>query len=89
MKIKDYYKQIGIPVAEVGPKIKELNKAIEKFDMEIGADMTYQLDLMGTANECVKAVTLTVYLFQRKDNQETEKLENSEAEKKPEENHGI
>jgi hypothetical protein len=85
MKIKDYCKQIGIPVDEVGPKIKELNKAIEKLDMVIGADMTYQLDLMGTANECVKAVTLTVYLFQRKDNQETENLGNSEAVKNPEE----
>ena len=85
MKIKDYYKQIGIPVAEVGPKIKELNKAIEEHDMAIGADMTYQLDMMGTENECVKAVTLTVYLFQRKDDQKTENLGNSETVKNPEE----
>lgn len=85
MKIKDCYKKIGIPVAEVGPKLKELNKAIEAHDMAIGADMKYQLDMMGTENECVNAVTLTVYLFQRKDDQDPENLGNSKAVKNPEE----
>lgn len=85
MKIKDYCKKIGIPLVEVGPKIKELNKAIEAHDMAIGADMTYQLDMMGTENECVKAATLTVYFFQRKDDQDQENLGNSETVKNPEE----
>jgi hypothetical protein len=88
MKIKDYYKQVGIPLAEVGPKFKELNKAIEAHDMAIGADMTYQLDMIGTENECVKAVTLTVYLFQRKDDQDPEINGRTKAVKNPEETNG-
>lgn len=84
MKIKGYCKKIGIPLAEVGPKLKELNKASEAHDMAIGADMTYKLDMMGTENEYVKAVTLTVYFFQKEEAQATENLENSESVKNPE-----
>ena len=85
MKVCEYGHKIGIPVKEVGPRIQALNKAIKDQGMAIGADMTYSLDMMGTEHECVKAVTLTVYLFQKEDKQDQENLGNSETVKNPEE----
>lgn len=70
MKVKEYGKKIGIPLSEVGSRLEKLSKALNEQNMAIGADMTYQLEMLGTEKECVKAVTITVYLFQEKDNPE-------------------
>lgn len=78
MKVIEYGQKIGIPVKEVGPRIQALNKAIKDQDMAIGADMSYHLDMMGTEHECVKAVTLTIYIFQKKDEQNHESLGSSQ-----------
>lgn len=63
-------KKIGIPMSEVGSKLEKLSKVLNEQNMVVGADMTYQLEMLGTEKECVKAVTMTVYLFQEKDNPE-------------------
>lgn len=78
------YRHQGIPLKEVGGRLLELHKAIEEHDMAIGAEMDYHVDMVGTEQEQVRSATLTVYFFEK-----TGKLEKSEAEKKPEEHHGI
>ena len=71
------FRHQGIPLKEVGGRLLELHKAIEEHDMAIGAEMDYHVDMVGTEQEQVRSVTLTVYFFEK-----TEKLEKSEAEKK-------
>ena len=53
--------------------------------MAIGAELDYHVDFVGTENERVRSATLTVYFFEKKENQTPENLGNSETVKNPEE----
>ena len=83
--MKPFMKRVGIPLNKVGPKLLELEKAIEEHDMAIGAELDYHVDLVGTENERVRSATLTVYFFEKKEDQTPENLGNSKAVKNPEE----
>ena len=86
MKIKAIGTRIaGVPLEEVGPRLKELNEAIEKQSMAIGADTAYNLNFLPGDKYRVVSVTMTVYLFQKEDHKDRENLENSKAVKNPEE----
>lgn len=86
MKIESVKTRIaGIPLEEVGPRIKELNEAIEKQSMAIGADTAYNVNFLPGDKNRVVSVTMTVYLFQKEDRQDRENLGNSKAVKNPEE----
>lgn len=75
----------GIPLKEVGARLLELQKAIEEHDMAIGAEMDYHVDMVGTEQEQVRSATLTVYFFEKRDDQKTENCGNAETVKNPEE----
>ena len=86
MKIESINSRIaGIPVEEVGTRIKELNEAIDKQSMAIGADTAYNVNFLPGDKNRVVSVTMTVYLFQKEDHQDRENLGNSETVKNPEE----
>lgn len=72
----------GIPVEEVGPRLKELNEAIEKQSMAIGADTAYNVNFLPGYKNRVVSVTMTVYLFQKEDHQDRENVGYSEPQKK-------
>ena len=75
MKIESISTRIaGIPVEEVGPRIKELNEAIEKQSMAIGADTAYNVNFFPGEKNRVVSVTMTVYLFQKEDHQGPENI---------------
>ena len=75
----------GVPLEEVEPRLKELNEAIEKQSMAIGADTAYNVNFLPGEKNRVVSVTMTVYLFQKEDHQDHEKLGNSKTVKNPEE----
>jgi hypothetical protein len=86
MKIESISTRIaGIPLEEVGPRLKELNEAIEKQSMAVGADTAYNVNFLPGDKNRVVSVTMTVYLFQKEDHQDRENLGNSKAVKNPEE----
>lgn len=75
----------GIPLADVGSRLEELNKAIEEHDMAIGAETNCNLEIT-PVGKIVRSATITVYFFQKHEiNNPFENLGNSEAVKKPEE----
>ena len=86
MKIESISSRIaGIPVEEVGTRIKELNEAIDKQAMTIGADTAYNVNFLPGDKNRVVSVTMTVYLFPKEDHQDRENLGNSKVVKNPEE----
>ena len=57
------YKAIGIPLSEVGERIRQLNEAIKANDMIIKAGSNLEVEL--SRNETALSCTLTVYLFEK------------------------
>lgn len=57
------YRQIGIPLTEVGERLKHLNEAIKANDMVIKADSDLKVEI--SRNETALSCTLTVYLFEK------------------------
>ena len=53
--------QVGIPIEEVGKRVKELTEAIKKHDMDIGAESSININI-GPKEEAISA-TLTVYFL--------------------------
>lgn len=78
----------GVPLEEVGPRLKELNEAIEKQSMAIGADTAYNVNFLPGDKNKVVSVTMTVYLFQKEDHQSPEIDGRTKAVKNPEETNG-
>ena len=74
---------IGIPLEEVGLRLKELHNAITEKGMAIGAQTDCHLEI--TDSKHVNSATITVYFFQKEEEQTTENLGNSKAVKNPEE----
>ena len=73
MKIESISTRIaGIPLEEVGPKLKESNEAIENKSMAIGANTAYNVNFLPGNKNRVISVTMTVYLFQEEDCQDRE-----------------
>ena len=83
--MKTFMKHAGIPLNKVGPRLLELEKAIEEHAMAIGAELDYHVDFVGTENERVRSATLTVYFFEKEEDKTPENLGNSKAVKNPEE----
>ncbi len=71
---------IGITLEEVGLRLKELHNAITEKGMAIGAQTDCHLEI--TNSKYVNSATITVYFFQKEEDQN---LENSKAVKNPEE----
>lgn len=59
---------VGIPLVEVGQRLRELEDAIEKHDMRFGAQQDININL-GPNGDNVLSATLTVY-FVKTDSQE-------------------
>ena len=59
----------GIPYEEVGPRLKELDEALRKCDMAVGAETDIHLTL-GPAKDRVMSATITVYLLQKEEPEE-------------------
>ena len=63
---KNNVKMIGIPLKQAGEKLEKLNKAIEKLDMAVGAEVGYHLNIF-VRNEgkeqVVTSATIDVYFF--------------------------
>ena len=59
------YRQIGIPLTEVGERLRRLNEAIKANDMIIKADSDLKVEL--SRNETALSCTLTVYLFEKEE----------------------
>ena len=78
------FKREGIPLKEAGPRLLELEKAIEEHAMAIGAELDYHVDFVGE-NERVRSATLTVYFFEKEEDKTPENLGNSETVENPEE----
>ena len=57
---------IGISYEEVGPRLKELDEALQKCDMALGADTDIHLTV-GPEKDRVMSATITVYLLQKKE----------------------
>lgn len=57
------YRQIGIPLTEVGERLKQLNEAVKANDMIIKADSDLKVEI--SRNETALSCTLTVYLFEK------------------------
>lgn len=62
-RIKKMFRPAGIPLEEVGERLKELHDAIEKHDMAIGADTAYNLQFQLGSENIVQSATMTVYFF--------------------------
>lgn len=75
---------IGIPLEEVGLRLKELRNAITEKGMAIGAETNCNLEIT-SFGKIARSATITVYFFQKEEDQTTENLENSKAVKNPEE----
>ena len=63
--MKGMYKQIGIPLSEIGERIRKLNEAIKDNIMIIRADSNLNVEL--SRNETALSIQLTVYLFEEGD----------------------
>lgn len=63
--MKGMYKQIGIPLSEIGERIRKLNEAIKDNNMIIRADSNLNVEL--SRNETALSIQLTVYLFEEGD----------------------
>ena len=74
---------IGIPLEEVGPRLKELHNAITEKGMAIGAQTDCRLEI--TDGKHVNSAIITVYFIQKEEDQTSENLGNSESVKNPEE----
>ena len=59
-------KPVGIPYEEVGPRLKELNEAIRKYDMALGVETDIHLTI-GSVKDRVMSATITVYLLQKEE----------------------
>lgn len=69
--MKGMYKQIGIPLSEVGERIRKLNEAIKDNNMIIKADSNLNVEL--SRNETALSIQLTVYLFEEEEDKENGK----------------
>lgn len=69
--MKGMYRQIGIPLSEVGGRIKKLNEAIKDNNMVIKADSNLNVEL--SRNETALSIQLTVYLFEEEEDKENGK----------------
>ena len=63
--VMKHYRQIGIPLTEVGERLRQLNEAIKANDMVIKADSDLNVEL--SRNETALSVRLTVYLFEKEE----------------------
>ena len=59
-------KPAGIPYEEVGPRLKELDEALRKFDMALRAETDIHLTV-GPVKDRVMSATITVYLLQEEE----------------------
>lgn len=69
--MKGMYKQIGIPLSEVGERIRKLNEAIKDNNMIIKVDSNLNVEL--SRNETALSIQLTVYLFEEEEDKENGK----------------
>lgn len=69
-EFRNKFRNVGIPVEEVGKRIATLNKILEEHNMAIGAESSYKVHCRYDSANTVESVNLTVYLFEDKEGEE-------------------
>ena len=64
---------IGIPVTSVGEKLKELNKALEKYGMAVSSDYSARINGFPGRPDTVISAQLEVYFFTKEEKSEEDK----------------
>ena len=55
--------RIGLPVEEVGAKLKKFSEELEKHGMALGCDTEYKVQVSPKEKDTVYAATLTVHFI--------------------------